>query len=218
MYRWSSAYPRKGCSRPVFSTIALISCLVDRHSRRSLSPLSARECNVAGARRTTPGIEDTTTAPGTGKHLCDCFIHRRAGRPECGYWLPTLGMLSSTSERVTVRIAVLKHVCALSCAYTFSPAYIQTESCWGYLSAVNHNTQTQNVVRATGGAYQKIIAFLDAHYSGRLGKRDWHQMLGLQPVPHPLTGDVAWVCDRHRHAYLARAASSSTTQAIPARP
>ncbi|CAM9636574.1 unnamed protein product [Ectocarpus fasciculatus] len=73
--------------------------------------------------------------------------------------------------------------------------------------------QASYVVRATGDAYQKIVAFLDAHYSGRSGRRDWHQMLGLQPVAHPLTGDVAWVCDRHRHAYLARAASSSATQA-----
>ncbi|CBJ29038.1 similar to ankyrin 2,3/unc44 [Ectocarpus siliculosus] len=75
--------------------------------------------------------------------------------------------------------------------------------------------QTKYVVRATGDAYEKVVAFLDEHYSGRSGRRDWRQMLGLQPVAHPLTGDVAWVCDRHRHAYLARAASSSATQATP---
>ncbi|CAM9525748.1 unnamed protein product [Ectocarpus sp. 12 AP-2014] len=78
--------------------------------------------------------------------------------------------------------------------------------------------QTKYVVRATGDAYQKVVAFLDEHYSGRSGRRDWRQMLGLQPVAHPLTGDVAWVCDRHRHAYLARAASSSATQATPVLP
>ncbi|CAB1112439.1 unnamed protein product [Ectocarpus sp. CCAP 1310/34] len=74
---------------------------------------------------------------------------------------------------------------------------------------------TEYVVRATGDAYQKVVAFLDEHYSGRSGGRDWRQMLGLQPVAHPLTGNVAWVCDRHRHAYLTRAASSSATQATP---
>lgn len=133
--------------------------------------------------------------------------------------------MRSTSVGVTVRFAVLTQLLKSTvnmylrsvAVETFSPT-AKLNRVGDALSAVNHNKQTKYVVRATGDAYQKIVAFLDAHYSGGSGRRDWHQMLGLQPVAHPHTGDVAWVCDRHRHAYLARAASSSGTQATPAYP
>ncbi len=69
----------------------------------------------------------------------------------------------------------------------------------------NLRKQADRIVRASGQSYQDILNFLNTLHPRGRGRRGWQESLGLQPVTHPRTGEVAWVCDRHRSAYLARA-------------
>lgn len=77
---------------------------------------------------------------------------------------------------------------------TLAPVFSQTSQ-----------KQADRIVRASGRSYQDILNFLNTLYPRARGKRGWQESLGLQRVTHPRTGEVAWVCDRHRSAYLARA-------------
>lgn len=70
--------------------------------------------------------------------------------------------------------------------------------------------QAEYIVKVSGEAYQNVVTFLNVAFPRTQGKRGWQDCIGLQPVTHPRTGQFAWVCERHRSAYLKRAASTAT--------
>lgn len=70
--------------------------------------------------------------------------------------------------------------------------------------------QAKYIVKVNGQAYQDLVTFLNVVFPRTPGKRGWQDCIGLQPVTHPRTGQFAWVCERHRSAYLKRAASTVT--------